>query len=61
MPNLKTWQQALREKRGEVQGAMLAARIQAGYDVLYNERPHFTHLALRWHLERNSLPGLALY
>jgi len=61
MPNLKVWQRALIEKHGEVQGAILAARTQARYQALYNERPHFTHPALRWHLEQKILPGLALY
>ena len=61
MPNLITWQRALIEKHGEVQGAILAARVQARYQALYDERPHFTHLALRWHLEQKILPGLALY
>src|SRR5512135_1916497 len=61
MPNLKTWRRALIEKHGEVQGAILAARTQARYKALYDERPHFTHPALRWHLEQNILPGLALY
>ncbi len=61
MPNLKVWQRALIEKHGEVQGAILAARIQTRYEAFYNERPHFTHPALRWHLEQNLLPGLALY
>ena len=61
MPNLATWQRALIEKHGEVQGAILAARIQARYEELYHERPRFTHPALRWHLEQNLLPGLALY
>jgi L-2-amino-thiazoline-4-carboxylic acid hydrolase-like protein len=61
MPNLKIWQRVLIEKHGEVQGAILAARAQARYEALYNERPHFTHLALRWHLEQKILPGLALY
>jgi hypothetical protein len=61
MPNLKTWQRALIEKHGEVKGAILAARIQARYQALYDERPHFTHPALRWHLEQKILPGLALY
>src|ERR1051326_5530126 len=61
MPNLKTWQRALIEKHGEVQGAILAARAQARYEEFYNERPRFTHPALRWHLEQNILPGLALY
>ena len=61
MPNLKIWQRALIEKHGEVQGAILAARAQARYEELYHERPRFTHPALRWHLEQNILPGLALY
>jgi L-2-amino-thiazoline-4-carboxylic acid hydrolase len=61
MPNLNVWQRALIEKHGEVQGAILAARAQVRYEALYNERPHFTHPALRWHLEQNILPGLALY
>ncbi|MGZ3645723.1 MAG: L-2-amino-thiazoline-4-carboxylic acid hydrolase [Ktedonobacteraceae bacterium] len=61
MPNLKIWQQALIEKHGEIQGTILAARTQARYEALYNERPHFTHPALRWHLEQKILPGLALY
>jgi L-2-amino-thiazoline-4-carboxylic acid hydrolase-like protein len=61
MPNLKAWQKALIAKHGEVQGAILAARIQARYEALYHERPHFTHPALRWHLEQYLLPGLALY
>jgi hypothetical protein len=61
MPNLKTWQKALIEKHGEIQGAFLAARTQARYEAFYNERPHFTHPALRWHLEQKILPGLALY
>lgn len=61
MPNLNVWQRALIEKHGEVQGAILAARVQTHYEVLYNERPRFTHPALRWHLEQNILPGLALY
>jgi hypothetical protein len=61
MPNLKTWRRALIAKHGEVQGAFLAARIQSRYEALYNERPTFTHPMLRWHLEQNLLPGLALY
>jgi hypothetical protein len=61
MPNLITWQRALIEKHGEVQGAILAARVKARYKALYDERPHFRHPALRWHLEQKILPGLALY
>jgi hypothetical protein len=59
--NLKDWQRALIKKHGEVQGAILAARMQKRYKALYDERPHFTHPALRWHLEQKILPCLALY
>src|SRR5690242_18734730 len=55
MPSIADW------RISNKQGAILAARAQARYDALYHERPHFTHPALRWHLEQNILPGLALY
>ncbi len=61
MPNLKIWRRALIEKYGEVQGTLLTARVQARYEMLYKERPRFTHPALRWHMKYNILPGLALY
>ena len=61
MPNLDICQRMLAEKRGEVQAAILAARVRGRYDHLYAHRPHFPLRALRFHLERNILPGLALY
>ena len=61
MPYLDVWQRALAEKRGTVEAAMLAARVQARYDALYAGRPRFTNRALRDHLEKNILPFLALY
>lgn len=61
MPYLSTWQSMLAQKRGQIEAAILAARAQARYDDLYARRPHFSHRALRLHLERNILPGLALY
>ena len=61
MPGLSAWQRALAEKRGEAEAAMLAARVQARYDELCAQRPHFANIALRAHLEGNILPGLALY
>ena len=39
MPNLKAWQKALIAKHGEVQGASLAARIQARYDMQMPSQP----------------------
>ncbi len=59
--HLGAWQRALAETRGEVKAATLAARVQARFEKLYNERPRFAHRALRDHLENNILPGLALY
>jgi hypothetical protein len=61
MPNLKSWRRALIATHGEVQGAFLTAQVQARYDTFYKERSHFTHPALRRHLEQQILPGLALY
>ena len=61
MPYLDAGQRMLAEKRGGVAAAVLAARVQARYEDLYALRPHFSQRALRFHLERNILPGLALY
>jgi hypothetical protein len=61
MPRLDGWQQVLAGERGAVEAAMLAARVQARYDELYAGRPRFANRALRDHLEKNILPGLALY
>jgi hypothetical protein len=61
MPYLDAWQRVLAEKRGEPEAAMLAVRLQTRYHDLYSNRPHFPQRALRAHLERNILPGLALY
>jgi hypothetical protein len=61
MPHLDVWQRGLAKTHGEVQAAMLAARVQARYDELYAHRPVFSNWALRAHLERRILPGVALY
>ena len=61
MPHLGTFQRALATTYGEVGAAVLAARIQKCYDDYFATRPHFEHPALRWHLDYQILPGLALY
>jgi hypothetical protein len=61
MPHLRTFRTSLVRTHGTVEGALLAARVQARYDALYATRPRFTHPALRWHLTYQILPGLALY
>jgi len=61
MPHLDTWQQRLTEQWGEMGAAMLASRMLEKYQALYARRPRFTQRILQLHLERNILPGLALY
>jgi hypothetical protein len=61
MPHLTVWQRALAEKRGEAEAARLVARAQTQYNDLYARRPRPASRALRFHLERSILPGLALY
>lgn len=61
MPRLDAWQRALAKQWGEAGAAMLASRVLARHQALYARRPHFARRALRVHLERDILPGLALY
>lgn len=61
MPYRNLFQRALAEKRGEAEAERLVARAQTRYDELYAERPRLANRALRFHLERSILPGLALY
>jgi hypothetical protein len=61
MPHTALWRRALTEKRGEAEAARLLARAQTRYDELYAERPRPPSRALRFHIERSILPGLALY
>ena len=61
MPHLRTWQRALAWERGEVEAALFASRVQTRYETLRDSRPRFGHPALRFHLDQNILPSLALY
>jgi len=61
LSHLDIIQRVLAETRGKVRATLLAARAQARYDELYTHRPYFHLPALRWHLESNILPDLALY
>jgi hypothetical protein len=61
MPRLDAWQRVLAVQWGEAGAAMLASRVLAEYQALYARRPHFARRALQSHLERDILPGLALY
>jgi len=61
IPHFALWQRLLREVRGEAEAARLMQRVQARYEELLAVRPHHAHRALRMHLEKHILPGLALY
>ncbi|MBN1428497.1 MAG: L-2-amino-thiazoline-4-carboxylic acid hydrolase [Anaerolineae bacterium] len=61
IPDLKHWQQAMAKDRGDVAASALAERIRLYYGDLYAQRRHYAHHALRAHLEKSILPGLAAY
>ena len=61
MPHLRAWQRGFAAGRGAAEAASLAARAQAKYDELLASAPYYPQRALRYHLERAILPGLALY
>ncbi|MBC8509123.1 MAG: L-2-amino-thiazoline-4-carboxylic acid hydrolase [Anaerolineales bacterium] len=61
MPNSRIWQRILAEKQGEIEAAVLMARIQKQYQELEERRPIFNRPAFNAHVVGNILPGLALY
>ncbi len=61
MPYAGIFQRGLAEKRGADEAERLVARAQTRYDELYAQRSRLDNRALRFHLERGILPGLALY
>jgi hypothetical protein len=61
MPHAALWRRVLAETRGEAEADRLIARAQARYDTLCAGRPRPANRALRFHVERSILPGLALY
>ncbi len=61
MPFAEPWQRALAAKRGVAKAGRLIADAEIRYRELYAERPRPASRALRIHLERSMLPGLALY
>jgi hypothetical protein len=61
IPHFALWQRLLSQVRGEAEAARLIQKVQTCYEELFSQRPHYTHRALRGHLEKQILPGLALY
>jgi hypothetical protein len=60
-PQLRTIQKGLTETHGEVEAAFMSGRIQQRYEELYLHRPRFHMRRLQTHLDKNLIPGLALY
>ncbi len=61
MPNGRVWQRILAEDYGEVDAAILMARVQNLYNDLKSRRPLFDNLVFNLHIIGGILPGLALY
>ncbi len=61
LPDVRIWQQTLVEQHGPNKAQALIAQVQKRYEELYRTRPRYDHPALRMHLEKNILPGVALY
>lgn len=61
LPARRIWQRTLAGETGELPAAMTIGKTQARYLILLADRPYFSHPALRQHLEKHILPGLALY
>lgn len=61
MPNSKIWQRILAGKRGEIEAAVLMARVRQRYAELKARRPIFDNMVFNAHISGNILPGLALY
>ncbi|MCH8009556.1 MAG: L-2-amino-thiazoline-4-carboxylic acid hydrolase [Chloroflexi bacterium] len=61
MPFAEPWQRSLAVKRGAAEASRLIAAAETRYRELYVGRPRPASRALRIHLERSMLPGLALY
>ena len=51
----------LAQSRGEAPAVYLSDRMQARYDELHARQPKPAERALRYHLECQILPGIALY
>lgn len=61
MPNAAAWERIFSRERGHVQANCLINRVESRYWQLFCNHPMVTNEALREHLVKNILPGLALY
>ena len=61
MPYQGLFRDELTGRRGEAEAARIIAGAQTRYADFRSQQPHVAKLALRIHLERGLLPGLAVY
>ncbi len=61
MPNAAAFGRALRSEVDETRAREILQKAEERYGVLYAERERYSNRALRQHLEKNILPGVALY
>lgn len=61
MPYLRSIEKAIAAKKGKVAARAIAERTQARYEKIFAERTQQENFWLRFHLERNIIPSLALY
>jgi hypothetical protein len=61
IPHANRWRRALSQHGGAARADRVIARAQTLFDDLFEGRVRFANRALRHHLERHILPGLALY
>lgn len=58
---LPVWERAAAKRFGIQRSALLMAKVEARFEELFAGRPRFRNSALRSHLEKHILPGIALY
>jgi hypothetical protein len=61
VPGLSNWQAVLAEKHGAAKAQLLAAAVRQQHTALVAAAQWPENQVLRWHLQANILPGLALY
>lgn len=61
MPYANDWERSLAQERGHVQASCFVSRVESRYWELFCQRPRLVSQSLRYHLNNNILPGLALY
>ena len=61
MPNAKTFERGLCSELDEAQAREIMRKARERYGDLYAERKRYSNRALRQHMEKSILPGVALY